>query len=309
MLEKINYLRVILTANCNLKCDYCHKEGVSENFSRELSPNFLIKLLHCLYGIGIKKIKFMGGEPTLYKALPEVLRNIRHFDADISLISNGVFNKKFIEECFNNGLQRINISIHAWSDLKLAEKIGMSLKQLNLLHENLNYLIASKKLTKLNYVYLKRNNLDEFYAIMDWINSNEQVLDILNLLSDDEIALSQEQCTFEEIFSKIRARYTVHEVGVHKNFCSLDSLRIKLAEGGTVNLKIFPLNESRPFSACDGCKKFSYCREGIRAIRLTHDGFLQPCLFRYDNRFYVGDMESESPIDIIRTLNDWLAKL
>ena len=310
MQKKIEYLRIILTSSCNLRCFYCHKEGVNQSFSSAgLSSDFLIKLLQCFYEVGIKKFKFMGGEPTLYKSLPEVLKSIKHFDADISLISNGIFNKTFINDCFRNGLQRMNISIHAWSDLNLARKIGMSFDHLKVLHENLDYLVKIKKLTKLNYVYLKHSKLKEFYEIVDWINSREQVLDILNLLSDNEILLREEHCTFDEIYSKILERYSVREVVGHKNFCSLDSLRVKLNEGGTINLKIFPLNETKPFVACNECDKFSYCHEGIKAIRLTHDGFLQPCLFRYDNRFYIGNLKEKSPAEITKILSNHLETL
>ena len=46
----------------------------------------------------------MGGEPTLYKALPEVLREISFADSDISMITNGIFDRDFLERCFDCGL-------------------------------------------------------------------------------------------------------------------------------------------------------------------------------------------------------------
>ena len=61
-------------------------------------------MLRCFHEAGIRKFKMMGGEPTLYKALPEVLREISFEDSDISMITNGIFDRDFLERCFDCGL-------------------------------------------------------------------------------------------------------------------------------------------------------------------------------------------------------------
>ena len=309
MQQKISYLRVILTPKCNLSCYYCHREGIGKIFTEIIAPQFLVRLIHCFHKLGFRKFKFMGGEPTLYKPLPEVLQGINKLDADISMISNGLFQKKIMAQCFSSGLQRINISIHAWSDLKLAERVGMNEKHLQTLKENLDYLHAENKLTKLNYVLLKAQDYNELYNVIDWINEKHQVLDILNFISDNTEELKKEHVSFDEILLKLRSAYNFDDSYIHKNFCSLNSLRLHLTDGGTINLKIFPLSDNRPFNSCANCEKLTYCQEGIKAIRLTYDGFLQPCLFRTDNRLYIGDFEKKSDSEIIKNIDNWLETL
>ena len=65
----------------------------------------MVKMLMCFHEAGIRKFKMMGGEPTLYTALPEVLREISFTDSDISMITNGMFDCDFLERCFDCGLQ------------------------------------------------------------------------------------------------------------------------------------------------------------------------------------------------------------
>lgn len=283
---KITYLRVILTNCCNMKCPYCHSEGNEKGICNSLSKAQINKMLEAFYLAGIKKFKFMGGEPTLRKDLPEIIKSLRNLDKeiDISIISNGIFEKEFIDECFKCGLNRVNISVHAWSDHNLMKSVGISEIQMTIIKNNLEYLSSIGKLSKINYVYLENADKNELIELIDWVNEHKEVLDILNLLSKKEdIFYQKNYAPFNEIENFLYEKFNIVKSYIKENKFSLSSKRLVLNKGGEINLKVFPLNQNKPFIMCDSCDLLPKCTEGIKAIRLTSEGILRPCLFKYDN--------------------------
>ena len=69
------YLRVSLTERCNLRCTYCMPADGAE-LSPEgalLSTPELLSLVDTFVGLGVRKVRLTGGEPTLRKDLPELV--------------------------------------------------------------------------------------------------------------------------------------------------------------------------------------------------------------------------------------------
>ena len=81
----INYLKVHLTDECNLNCIYCYLD--KENKRNDLSLNQYKVIIKYMAEVGIKKIKFTGGEPTLYPYLNELIYFCKN-DCGINDISN-----------------------------------------------------------------------------------------------------------------------------------------------------------------------------------------------------------------------------
>lgn len=311
MQNKVNYLRIILTEHCNLSCYFCHKEGC--NVDKELlSTNSLIKLLRCFYKAGINKFKFMGGEPTLRNDLPLILLGMSDysFSIDTSIITNGLFEQKFLEDCVRAGLNRVNVSIHAWNDIEMLKAVGMSDLIKNKLMNNLDFLIKSKRLSKLNYVVLKSKGYSELLELINWVNERKLILDVLNILYNNQsLELEEEFCDFEEIYQVVDKNYKIDNIILHENQSSLPSTRLLLSEGGIINLKTSKLNSFHPFHSCTSCNQYKYCNEGIKSIRLTADGYLKPCLFRDDNRLNLNDILEEADDKIIEIIKNYIDNL
>ena len=309
MQDKIKYLRIILTEECNLNCCYCHKEGCDKS-NKILSKENIIKLINCFYKIGINKFKFMGGEPTLRLDLIDILYEIRNLkDIDSSIITNGLFSIDTVEKYFEAGLKRVNVSVHGWSDEKKLKLIGMSQEKKEKFLLNLDYLLKKNKLNKINYVFLKNDSREEIINLINWINEKKIVLDILNVLySPKNENLKREYCTFEEIYNFLKKNYKIYKECNWENLSSIPSKRIFLKEGGIINLKINTLNQIKPFNSCKNCRVIEYCKEGIKAIRLTTDGYLKPCLFRDDNKLnlieHINKNEDELSKVILNYINN-----
>lgn len=113
--RRINYLRISLTDRCNLRCVYCMPaEGVRWQPKEELlSDDELLRIVRLAADVGFTKIRLTGGEPTLRRNLPDLVREIaaNPLITDIAMTTNGILLSRLAEPLAQAGLKRINVSI------------------------------------------------------------------------------------------------------------------------------------------------------------------------------------------------------
>ncbi|WP_297136571.1 GTP 3',8-cyclase MoaA [Terrisporobacter sp.] len=122
-LSDINYIRISLTDKCNLRCVYCMDED--EKFEEEYINDILSFddykfIIKNFAELGIKKIKFDGGEPLLYGRLSELIYYAKHICniEDVSITTNG---HNFCEralELKESGIDSVNISIDSLKEYR-----------------------------------------------------------------------------------------------------------------------------------------------------------------------------------------------
>lgn len=311
-MHKIEYLRVILTEKCNLKCFFCHKEGIDKYKESSIKYDELKQCLQLLCDSGIRKIKFMGGEPTLYPELQKIIAWLREDkkNLDLSIISNGIVERKIFEEYIASGIDRINISMHGFDEKVFSSVTRGSVNQLLQSLDNIKYLKSCGKLGKVNYVLLKGINEDEFYKVLEFINKESLVLDVLNYLGTKEDEIEKYRYSFEEIVLLINKKYRISHSIKYTNPYSLDSQRLILQEGGIINLKVNPLSEADFLKACRTCSQKKLCIEGISAIRLTSDGVIKPCLFRDDLTYdLLSSLKTKTMDKVLENVQEYFDKL
>ena len=68
--REIHDLRISITDRCNLRCIYCMPdEGVfHEQNDRLLSFEEIVRVVQAAAGLGIRKVRLTGGEPTVAPA-------------------------------------------------------------------------------------------------------------------------------------------------------------------------------------------------------------------------------------------------
>ena len=190
-MQKIQYARVVLTDRCNLKCFFCHKEGIDESKNEIIKNDELIKCIQVLCDSGIRKIKFMGGEPTLYPGLAEIIGWLKEKDLDISMISNGIASQEVFDGYIRAGIDRINISMHGYDEKVFSSVTRGNRNQLLQSVSSIKYLKACGKLGKVNYVLLKGRNEEEFEKVLAFTNEEDIILDVLNYLGSNEEEIKQ----------------------------------------------------------------------------------------------------------------------
>lgn len=276
------YLRVVATTRCNYRCGYCHMEGDPHvaGTAPELPAGHLIASLHAASLAGVKKFKFLGGEPLLRKDLPVVIAALRAVapDADISVITAGAVPVARLAEAYEAGLTRANVSIHGWSREALAETLrpsgGYELRQA-LLEYAIAEAVRRDVPIKLNYVWTGEHDRADLAAFLDWASTRPVVVNVLDDLSQD---LSWE--VIAAVLSSLRGPH--REEQIDDDLHSLPTLLRVWDDGLRVELKHQRLGAVSPYAACDGCEKRAGCKEGILAARLTHRGALMPCMDRGD---------------------------
>ena len=62
----IDYIRISVTDQCNLRCIYCMPEGCIQKVPKQmLNDDQILMLCRCFAQLGVSRVKITGGEPLL----------------------------------------------------------------------------------------------------------------------------------------------------------------------------------------------------------------------------------------------------
>lgn len=111
----IDYLRISVTDKCNLRCRYCMPENGIELMPHEelLSLEELYRVVRIMEGLGIRKVRFTGGEPMVRKNLIKLIEDVGKLSGieEIALTTNGVLFADWAQTLKQAGLTGVNISL------------------------------------------------------------------------------------------------------------------------------------------------------------------------------------------------------
>ena len=107
--REIDYLRVSVTDNCNLRCVYCMEEK-ENNFLKndeKLTDDEIYKIVKESAKLGIKKIRITGGEPLVRAGIVNLIGRINNIPGieEIYLTTNGILLADKLEDLKLNGLE------------------------------------------------------------------------------------------------------------------------------------------------------------------------------------------------------------
>ena len=275
-----SYLRVLLTTRCTLDCTYCHGEGVErrEFALEEIAPDDIAGMILAGTGLGVAKVKFLGGEPLLYQGLPRLLRRVKasapHLDT--SIITAGCVSPRMLDAAFQAGLDRANMSIHGWTLPAFSIRTGKGAGTHALRGRFLERLLSHGRPTKLNFVWRGPQDDDDLQAFLDWAARVPAVVGLLDDLGQEDLGPGRLLDTLSTLRGRPVRSWRDHDPH------SLDTLQVLWADGLLVEIKDRTLGGLAPWSACSTCLARGRCREGIFALRLDNRGRLLPCMDRPD---------------------------
>ncbi len=103
-------LSIALTNACDLTCSFCY----APKSTHSLDPELVLEWCREVASHGTLEVAFGGGEPTLYKNLPELCRSIwAETDLGISVTSHGQHLDKNLVEALKGYVSVLRISIDA----------------------------------------------------------------------------------------------------------------------------------------------------------------------------------------------------
>jgi cyclic pyranopterin phosphate synthase len=113
--RRIDTLRVSVTDRCNYRCAYCvPHDGVAHGAREQLlSFEEVAALVRLFAGMGVRRVRLTGGEPTVRRDLPELVRLLRAIDGiqEIALSTNGHLLSTLAAPLRAAGVSRLNVSV------------------------------------------------------------------------------------------------------------------------------------------------------------------------------------------------------
>jgi len=122
--RRMHDLRISVTDRCNFRCTYCMP---AEVFGRDyaflprrqvLTFEEIARLARLFVGLGVEKLRITGGEPTVRRDLPNLVRMLAAIDGvrDLTLTTNGSALRKLAGPLAEAGLRRITVSLDSLDD-------------------------------------------------------------------------------------------------------------------------------------------------------------------------------------------------
>jgi len=264
-------LRIAITQRCNLRCDYCHKEGeeigsCSRGTAEEMTVDEIVRIARIAISLGIARIKLTGGEPLMRKDLCEIVKGIATNAGlrDLSMTTNGTMLGFQAQELHVCGLRRVNISLPTLN-ADVYQKLTDGRIENTL--EGVKAAVAAGFCpVKLNMVVLNGVNVD---AVPDMMDFARQTGTILQLIELDPVNVNS------EYFSVYHKFLDENEEMLRQKALKVETRRFMhnrhIYHLPDVTVEVVHPTENSEF--CQHCTR----------LRVTSDGKLKPCLMRNDN--------------------------
>lgn len=264
----VDYVRIAVTSACNLRCTYCLKDDAPAQTQR-LATADAARLIALLGEMGVKKIRFTGGEPLLHPSIAELVSIAKTTPGidTIRITTNGVLLDRQLDALVEAGLDGVNLSL----DTLDREKF-ISITRRNRfaqVRKALDRLLATPGLTvKINTLMLRGINSDEIPAFVELTRSHDVTVRFMELqpFDDSQIWRTGRFMGAEMIRERlVRAYPELNAVTGHST--EHYSFRLPGHRGSIAIIPAF----SRNF--CSSCSK----------LRITAEAKLIGCLYHHES--------------------------
>jgi cyclic pyranopterin phosphate synthase len=284
----ITNLRISINSNCNLSCIYCHREGEGlkselkcfEKGSKPIAFDDVKALIEVTPRLGIRSLKFTGGEPLLRSDFIDMVRLVPP-TIECSVTTNGILLSNLAFDLKKAGLSRVNISIDSLNRENYITITGQDL--LDHVLEGIDAALeADLTPVKLNFVLLKGYNEDEIDDFISFVAERRArgqllILQVIELMNFNDIPYHADVTALEERISQGATK--VMERRMHGR-------RKYLYHGAEIEF-VRPVHNTE---FCGSCTR----------LRVTSDGKLKPCLLRADNLVPIDGARDDALIEKIR---------
>ena len=292
--RKVTYLRVSVTDRCNLSCRYCREKDMPfiphESILRFEEMEDIIGLMA---EMGVRKLRFTGGEPFARKGFMDFLSRIRqkHPHLGLRITSNGTLLGPHIEALKELDAM-MNISLDTLDRARFAAITGKDL--LPDVLENLRRMARSGMKLKVNAVAMRGQNDSELPALAALAMEHPLDVRFIEFMPMGEDSIWSESLFWpaDEILAAARehwelipcdeANHNTEERGPAKLW-KLRDREGRLSEGR------FGLISSVSHTFCTTCNR----------LRLTADGQIRTCLYE-DGEWPIRDTLRTQGLEAVR---------
>ena len=164
--RKIDYLRLSLTDRCNFQCSYCTPPDEHRGRDRLLRAE-LARVVTIFAGLGVRRVRLTGGEPTLRPDLLDIVADIRAIPGveQVALTTNGHSLATLAGPLHEAGLTRLNVSLDSLDADRLHRIAGRAASLGRIVAGLEAARRAGFESTKLNVVVVRGENETELGAL------------------------------------------------------------------------------------------------------------------------------------------------
>ncbi len=262
-------LRVSLTDRCNLRCTYCMPpEGLDWlPQDDQLTDDEIVRLIGVAVGrLGVREIRFTGGEPLVRRGLVDIVGRVRAADPDVemSITTNALGLARTAEALAAAGLNRVNVSLDT-----VRRDTFHEITRRDRFDDVVAGLAAAEAAglgpVKVNAVLLRGVNDDQAPELLAWcVERGYQLRFIEQMPLDAQHGWDRAaMITADEIFAALSARFALSPAREPRGSAPAE---LFLVDGGPATVGVIA-SVTRPF--CGDCDR----------VRLTADGQVRNCLF------------------------------
>ncbi|MFT4926625.1 MAG: cyclic pyranopterin phosphate synthase [Phenylobacterium sp.] len=182
--RRFRYLRLSITDVCNFRCVYCLPDGYTCDEPRDfLRVDEITRLVKTFAALGTTKIRLTGGEPSLRKELPEIIRICKQTPGieRVAMTSNGYKLTSQIKDWVDAGLDALNISIDSLDARMFQSLTGHDKLEEIMTGIDMAFALGLKTI-KVNAVLMRQHNAGEFQSFLDWVKHKPITLRFIELM-------------------------------------------------------------------------------------------------------------------------------
>jgi len=227
-----------------------------------MSPEHIVNIIRTASKLGVKRVKFSGGEPLMRQDFEDILVNIPKF-RNVSATTNGVLLSKRAVSLKSAGLDRVNISLDTLQPETYANICRCNKDIHHMVLDGIQSAVhAGLTPVKLNMVMLKGINETELDDMISFVRlfDGDVILQIIEPMDFGNYGGRVNMDAIEKNLGSRALEVVEREMHRRKKY---------LLDGAEVEV-VRPIDNSR---FCAHCSR----------LRVTADGKLKPCLLVNDN--------------------------
>ena len=167
--REMSYLRLAVTDRCNLRCTYCMPaEGIAYLPEKKLlSWEEMLRIVHVLNQLGIRKVRITGGEPFVRPGLMDFLQELAKIEnLEICLTTNGVLLENHLDSLLNLGIKNVNLSFDSLDSERFFKITRRN--DFDQVYRNLMRMIEANFIVKLNAVVMHGMNETDILPLVNF---------------------------------------------------------------------------------------------------------------------------------------------
>lgn len=272
-----DYLRIAVNEKCNLRCIYCMpEEGIDFHpEAKLLTTEEIIRIVTIAAELGVRKIRFTGGEPLIHRQIIELVSAAASTPAidDIHLTTNGLLLEKNAKALCKAGLDGVNISLDTLDHQKFVDITRR--KGLDAVMAGVRTALSLPfSSVKLNVVFMRGFNELEIADFVELTKESPLAVRFIELMPFDahQIWRTGKFYGAERIVEDLKRLYP----------------QLGPVDGSATEHHVFRVPEYKGKVAVIPSFSRTLCGNCNR-VRLTADGKLRNCLYS-DNEFSLRDL-------------------